>query len=88
MYYLFTYSIGSLGADNSADYVSDVVINRARLSGTMNGVRIKTWQVRLGQRIIIFTILARISTCSIMHFFPCVLPQAIGFGLLDGAIED
>ncbi|KAI3415002.1 uncharacterized protein J3R85_015577 [Psidium guajava] len=37
-------SIGSLGADNSADYVSDVVINRARLSGTMNGVRIKTWQ--------------------------------------------
>ncbi|KAI6668905.1 hypothetical protein NL676_003790 [Syzygium grande] len=37
-------SIGSLGADHSADYVSDVLINRARLSGTTNGVRIKTWQ--------------------------------------------
>ncbi|OWM78379.1 polygalacturonase QRT2-like [Punica granatum] len=37
-------SIGSLGADNSADYVSNVLVNRARLSGTTNGLRIKTWQ--------------------------------------------
>ncbi|KAK6151296.1 hypothetical protein DH2020_013931 [Rehmannia glutinosa] len=37
-------SIGSLGSGNSEEYVSDVVVNRARLSGTTNGVRIKTWQ--------------------------------------------
>ncbi|XP_030474289.1 polygalacturonase-like [Syzygium oleosum] len=37
-------SIGSLGADKSTDYVSNVLVNRARLSGTTNGVRIKTWQ--------------------------------------------
>ncbi|XP_010257197.1 PREDICTED: polygalacturonase [Nelumbo nucifera] len=37
-------SIGSLGDDNSEAHVSDVVVNRAKLSGTTNGVRIKTWQ--------------------------------------------
>ncbi|KAF8010058.1 hypothetical protein BT93_J0892 [Corymbia citriodora subsp. variegata] len=37
-------SIGSLGADGSADYVSDVQVNKAKISGTKNGVRIKTWQ--------------------------------------------
>ncbi|MBA0795577.1 hypothetical protein Gohar_006430 [Gossypium harknessii] len=37
-------SIGSLGAGNSAAYVSNVIINKATLSGTDNGVRIKTWQ--------------------------------------------
>ncbi|CAA0829878.1 Polygalacturonase ADPG1 [Striga hermonthica] len=37
-------SIGSLGSENSEEYVSDVVVNRAKLSGTTNGVRIKTWQ--------------------------------------------
>ncbi|KAL3732696.1 hypothetical protein ACJRO7_029361 [Eucalyptus globulus] len=37
-------SIGSLGAGKSTDYVSNVLVNRARLSGTTNGVRIKTWQ--------------------------------------------
>uniref|UniRef100_A0A7N0T3A8 endo-polygalacturonase n=1 Tax=Kalanchoe fedtschenkoi TaxID=63787 RepID=A0A7N0T3A8_KALFE len=37
-------SIGSLGADNSEAHVSDVMVNRATISGTMNGVRIKTWQ--------------------------------------------
>lgn len=37
-------SIGSLGYHNSEAYVSDVVINGAKLSGTKNGVRIKTWQ--------------------------------------------
>ncbi|KAM0952019.1 putative endo-polygalacturonase [Dioscorea sansibarensis] len=37
-------SIGSLGSDNSEDYVSDVVVDTAKLTGTTNGVRIKTWQ--------------------------------------------
>ncbi|KAF8022325.1 hypothetical protein BT93_G2467 [Corymbia citriodora subsp. variegata] len=37
-------SIGSLGAGKSTDYVSNVLVNRARLSGTTNGLRIKTWQ--------------------------------------------
>ncbi|CAI9765662.1 unnamed protein product [Fraxinus pennsylvanica] len=37
-------SIGSLGYRNSEAYVSDVVTNGAKLSGTKNGVRIKTWQ--------------------------------------------
>ncbi|MBA0645129.1 hypothetical protein Goklo_013260, partial [Gossypium klotzschianum] len=37
-------SIGSLGARNSAAYVSNVIVNRATISGTTNGVRIKTWQ--------------------------------------------
>ncbi|KAG4186197.1 hypothetical protein ERO13_A08G028250v2, partial [Gossypium hirsutum] len=38
-------SIGSLGARNSAAYVSNVIVNRATISDTTNGVRIKTWQV-------------------------------------------
>ncbi|GFP89698.1 polygalacturonase [Phtheirospermum japonicum] len=37
-------SIGSLGSANAKEYVSDVVVNGAKLSGTTNGVRIKTWQ--------------------------------------------
>uniref|UniRef100_A0A5B7B9H6 endo-polygalacturonase n=1 Tax=Davidia involucrata TaxID=16924 RepID=A0A5B7B9H6_DAVIN len=37
-------SIGSLGAGNSEARVSNVVVNRATISGTTNGVRIKTWQ--------------------------------------------
>ncbi|KAF7824568.1 polygalacturonase [Senna tora] len=37
-------SIGSLGADNSEAEVSNVLVNRATLIGTTNGVRIKTWQ--------------------------------------------
>ncbi|KAJ8453003.1 hypothetical protein Cgig2_014766 [Carnegiea gigantea] len=37
-------SIGSLGAGQSKAHVSNVWVNRARLSGTTNGVRIKTWQ--------------------------------------------
>ncbi|KAJ6896081.1 Polygalacturonase QRT2 [Populus alba x Populus x berolinensis] len=41
--YIFC-SIGSLGADNSGAEVSNVFVNRATLSGTTNGVRIKTWQ--------------------------------------------
>eukprot|EP00253_Pinus_taeda_P028839 PITA_28839 len=37
-------SIGSLGKDNAKDVVSDVIVNGASLTGTQNGVRIKTWQ--------------------------------------------
>ncbi|KAB2075034.1 hypothetical protein ES319_A07G192200v1 [Gossypium barbadense] len=37
-------SIGSLGARKSAAYVSNVLVNNTILSGTTNGVRIKTWQ--------------------------------------------
>ncbi|XP_044467840.1 polygalacturonase [Mangifera indica] len=37
-------SIGSLGAKNSEGYVSGVTVNGAQISGTTNGVRIKTWQ--------------------------------------------
>lgn len=37
-------SIGSLGAKHSEAYVSGVTVNGAKLSGTTNGVRIKTWQ--------------------------------------------
>ncbi|KAH7661751.1 Polygalacturonase protein [Dioscorea alata] len=37
-------SIGSLGSDDSEAYVSDVVVDTATLTGTKNGVRIKTWQ--------------------------------------------
>ncbi|KAI3471593.1 hypothetical protein Pfo_028243 [Paulownia fortunei] len=37
-------SIGSLGSGNSEEYVTDVLVNGAKLSGTTNGVRIKTWQ--------------------------------------------
>ncbi|GAB2289032.1 Polygalacturonase 1 [Dionaea muscipula] len=37
-------SIGSLGEGDSEAHVSDISVNRAKLSGTTNGVRIKTWQ--------------------------------------------
>ncbi|CAM8912971.1 unnamed protein product [Rhodiola kirilowii] len=37
-------SIGSLGDNNSEGKVSDVLVTRAKLNGTDNGVRIKTWQ--------------------------------------------
>ncbi|KAL9411830.1 hypothetical protein AB3S75_045434 [Citrus x aurantiifolia] len=37
-------SIGSLGKGNSNAYVSEVTVDGAKLSGTANGVRIKTWQ--------------------------------------------
>ncbi|KAG8096995.1 hypothetical protein GUJ93_ZPchr0013g37617 [Zizania palustris] len=37
-------SIGSLGANKSWAHVSDVLVERATLVGTTNGVRIKTWQ--------------------------------------------
>ncbi|KAM3690479.1 hypothetical protein ACB098_09G127500 [Castanea mollissima] len=37
-------SIGSLGSGNSESYVSGVTINGAKLYGTTNGVRIKTWK--------------------------------------------
>ncbi|XP_042484990.1 polygalacturonase-like isoform X2 [Macadamia integrifolia] len=37
-------SIGSLGAGNQEAHVLDVKVDKAKLYGTMNGVRIKTWQ--------------------------------------------
>ncbi|KAL5976939.1 hypothetical protein ACLOJK_021276 [Asimina triloba] len=37
-------SIGSLGKGNSEDSVSEVVVDGAKIVGTTNGVRIKTWQ--------------------------------------------
>ncbi|XP_052171798.1 polygalacturonase-like [Diospyros lotus] len=37
-------SIGSLGSGNSKAFVSDVLVNGAKLYGTQNGLRIKTWQ--------------------------------------------
>lgn len=40
-------SIGSLGDDNSKAFVSGVTVDGAKLSGTDNGVRIKTYQVKV-----------------------------------------
>ncbi|KAF5802223.1 putative endo-polygalacturonase [Helianthus annuus] len=37
-------SIGSLGSKNSEAHVSNVKVDGAELTGTTNGVRIKTWQ--------------------------------------------
>ncbi|GLJ10101.1 hypothetical protein SUGI_0122170 [Cryptomeria japonica] len=37
-------SIGSLGKYNSAANVSNITVEGAKLTGTMNGARIKTWQ--------------------------------------------
>ncbi|XP_021740975.1 polygalacturonase-like [Chenopodium quinoa] len=37
-------SIGSLGDQNSEAHVSDVIVNGATLTGTTNGLRIKTWE--------------------------------------------
>ncbi|PKA55172.1 putative polygalacturonase [Apostasia shenzhenica] len=37
-------SIGSLGKDNSMGVVTGVVLDMATLTGTTNGLRIKTWQ--------------------------------------------
>ncbi|KAJ0780149.1 putative endo-polygalacturonase [Helianthus annuus] len=37
-------SIGSLGSKNSKAHVSNVKVDGAELTGTTNGVRIKTWQ--------------------------------------------
>ncbi|QCD97441.1 polygalacturonase-like isoform X2 [Vigna unguiculata] len=37
-------SIGSLGAGKSKDIVSGIKVNGAKIFGTKNGVRIKTWQ--------------------------------------------
>ncbi|XP_020585767.1 probable polygalacturonase At1g80170 isoform X2 [Phalaenopsis equestris] len=37
-------SIGSLGKDNSVGIVTGIVLDTAKLTGTTNGLRIKTWQ--------------------------------------------
>lgn len=38
-------SIGSLGKDNTRACVSNITIRDVNMHNTMNGVRIKTWQV-------------------------------------------
>jgi hypothetical protein len=38
-------SIGSLGKNNAADNVSNVVVDGVFLNGSTNGLRVKTWQV-------------------------------------------
>lgn len=40
-------SIGSLGHYKSEDHVAKVMVDGANIHGTTNGVRIKTWQVRV-----------------------------------------
>lgn len=40
-------SIGSLGRDNTKACVSNITIRDVNMHNTMNGVRIKTWQVIL-----------------------------------------
>lgn len=47
-------SIGSLGKDNSTGIVTKVVLDTAYLRETTNGVRIKTWQVRITNLTTIF----------------------------------
>lgn len=39
-------SIGSLGKDNTKACVSNVTVRDVVMHNTMNGVRIKTWQVK------------------------------------------
>jgi Glycosyl hydrolases family 28 len=41
----FYISIGSLGKDHSTAVVTAVVLDTAIITGTTNGLRIKTWQV-------------------------------------------
>ncbi|PNT77860.1 hypothetical protein BRADI_1g69760v3 [Brachypodium distachyon] len=41
---VYMMTIGSLGANKSWAHVSDVLVEKATLVGTTNGVRIKTWQ--------------------------------------------
>lgn len=38
-------SIGSLGKDNTRACVSNVTVRDVKMHDTLNGVRIKTWQV-------------------------------------------
>lgn len=40
-------SIGSLGKDNTRACVSNVTVRDVKMHDTMNGVRIKTWQVNI-----------------------------------------
>ena len=46
------FSIGSLGSGNSKGYVSGVTVDGAKLSGTTDGGRIKTWQASAAMSII------------------------------------
>lgn len=42
-------SIGSLGKDNTRACVSNITVRDVIMHNTMNGVRIKTWQVKYMQ---------------------------------------
>lgn len=45
--FVYRDSVGSLGANNSRSRVRDVIMDTVTIVGTMNGVRIKTWQVNI-----------------------------------------
>lgn len=45
-------SIGGLGRDNTKACVSNITVQNVALQQTMNGVRIKTWQVDKPLRVI------------------------------------
>jgi polygalacturonase len=40
-------SIGGLGKDNTRACVSNITVRDVNMHNTMNGVRIKTWQVKI-----------------------------------------
>nr|GMC82017.1 polygalacturonase-like [Ipomoea batatas]GMC86097.1 polygalacturonase-like [Ipomoea batatas]GMC88680.1 polygalacturonase-like [Ipomoea batatas] len=65
-------SIGSLGSGNSKAYVSNIVVNGAKLSGTANGVRIKTWQSSAVQvKNVVYENIAGTSATEIAVKFDC-----------------
>lgn len=45
VFLIFFISIGSLGKDNSIAVVTAIILDTAIITGTTNGLRIKTWQV-------------------------------------------
>lgn len=48
-------SIGSLGKDNTKACVSNITVKDVVMQNTMNGVRIKTWQVWSGKCLVVLT---------------------------------
>lgn len=45
-------SIGSLGKDNTRACVSNITVRDTKIHDTMNGVRIKTWQVKKSENML------------------------------------
>jgi len=62
------FSIGSLGAGKSKDIVSGIKVNGAKIFGTKNGVRIKTWQVKNNLNINF----ENIEKVTIFWVYPCI----------------